>query len=75
MAKKSQVQKFRDAARAANADGSEERFNATLKDLAKSPREAKALEGETLEDLADELGQNDPTAPKGGKTDTDESSG
>jgi hypothetical protein len=39
--KKSQVQKFREAAKEAGADESEERFNATLKDLAKTPREAK----------------------------------
>ena len=41
MAKKSQVEKFREAAKEAGTDDSEERFNATLKDMAKSPREAK----------------------------------
>ncbi len=41
MAKKSQIKKFREAAREAGTDDSEERFNATLKDLAKSPREAE----------------------------------
>jgi hypothetical protein len=41
MAKKSQVQKFREAAKEAGTDESEERFNATLKDLAKSSREAE----------------------------------
>jgi hypothetical protein len=46
--KKSQVEKFREAAREAGTDESEERFNATLKDLAKSPREAK------------QIGQNEP---------------
>lgn len=39
--KKSQVEKFREAAKEAGADDSEEHFNATLKDLAKSPRESK----------------------------------
>ena len=33
--KKSQVEKFREAAREAGADGSEDAFNATLKHLAK----------------------------------------
>jgi hypothetical protein len=41
MAKKSQIQKFREAAKEAGSDESEERFNATLKGLAKLPREAK----------------------------------
>ncbi len=41
MAKKSQAEKFREAAKEAGTDESEEHFNATLKDLAKSPREAK----------------------------------
>jgi hypothetical protein len=45
---KSQVEKFREAAKEAGTDDSEERFNKTLKDLAKSPREGK------------ETGQNDP---------------
>jgi len=36
MAKKSQVEKFREAAKEAGTDDSEERFNATLKDMAKS---------------------------------------
>jgi hypothetical protein len=44
MAKKSQIQKFREAAKEAGTDDSEERFNASLKDLAKSPREAKENE-------------------------------
>jgi hypothetical protein len=48
MAKKSQVQKFREAAKEAGTDESEERFNKTLKDLAKSPRDAR------------ETGQNEP---------------
>jgi hypothetical protein len=56
MAKKSQVQKFRDAARAVGAHGSEERFNATLKGLAKKPREAKAQSGH-----AGERDQDKPT--------------
>jgi hypothetical protein len=38
---KSQIQKFRGAAKEAGTDDSEERFNATLNDTAKSPREAK----------------------------------
>jgi hypothetical protein len=45
---KSQVEKFREAAKEAGTDVSEERFNATLKDLAKTPREA------------DKAGQNEP---------------
>jgi hypothetical protein len=36
--KKSQVEKFREAAKQAGTDDSEARFNATLKDLAKTPR-------------------------------------
>jgi hypothetical protein len=52
---KSQIDKFREAAREAGTDESEDAFNATLKNLAKSPREAKghkelpssAHEGET----------------------------
>ena len=60
MAKKSQVQKFREAARQAGADESEERFNATLKDLARSPRSAAAVVGKT----PDELDHNDPTTKK-----------
>jgi hypothetical protein len=36
---KSQIEKFREAAKEAGTDDSEERFNATLKDLAKTPRE------------------------------------
>jgi hypothetical protein len=47
MAKKSQVQKFREAAKEAGTDESEDRFNETLKGLAKSPREAdKAAQNE-----------------------------
>jgi hypothetical protein len=53
MAKKTQIQKFREAARAAGTDDSEERFNATLKSLANSKRQAKAHEGKP--------GQNDPS--------------
>ena len=37
---KSQVEKFREAAKEAGTDDSEERFNATLKDMAKAPRDA-----------------------------------
>jgi hypothetical protein len=40
MAKKSQIQKFREAVREAGTDESEDAFNATLKDLAKAPRKA-----------------------------------
>jgi hypothetical protein len=46
--KKSQVEKFREAAKEAGTDDSEDTFNATLKGLAKSPREA------------DKAGQNKP---------------
>ncbi|HML06547.1 MAG TPA: hypothetical protein VK430_00260 [Xanthobacteraceae bacterium] len=52
MAKKSQIQKFWEAAREVGADESEERFNATLKGLAKAKREAKATRCG--------LGQHDP---------------
>jgi hypothetical protein len=41
MAKKSQLQKFREAAREAGTDDSEERFNMTLKQLAKKRREPR----------------------------------
>jgi hypothetical protein len=41
MAKRSQVQKFREAARKVEADDSEERFNSSLKALAKKSREPK----------------------------------
>ena len=44
MAKKTQIQKFRDAARKAGTDKSEERFNATLKGLAKAPRKVESSE-------------------------------
>jgi hypothetical protein len=49
--KKSQVEKFREAARKAGTDESEARFNTTLKDLAKAPREPKGegpLDEETV---------------------------
>jgi hypothetical protein len=42
MAKKTQIQKFREAARAHDADESEERFDARLKDLAKAKARSKA---------------------------------
>jgi len=48
MAKKTQILKFREAAKEAGTDDSEERFNATLKDLAKSSRET------------DKAGHNEP---------------
>lgn len=48
IAKKTQIQKFREAAKEAGTDESEERFNETLKGLAKSPREA------------DKAGHNEP---------------
>jgi hypothetical protein len=41
--KKSQVEKFREAAKEAGTDDSEERFNATLKDLAKASRGQKEM--------------------------------
>jgi hypothetical protein len=40
MAKKSQIEKFRAAARAAGTDESEQRFDETLKGLAKTPRKS-----------------------------------
>lgn len=44
MAKKSQIQKFREAAREAGADESAARFDATLKELGKRKRDPKARE-------------------------------
>ena len=41
MAKKSQVEKFREAAREAGTDESEDVFNETLKGLAKAPQKPK----------------------------------
>jgi hypothetical protein len=38
--KKTQIEKFREAAKEAGTDDSEERFNATLKGLAKTPHDA-----------------------------------
>jgi len=43
MAKKSQIEKFREAAREAGTDESEDAFNATLKGLAKAPRSPKEM--------------------------------
>jgi len=57
---KRKVQKIRDAVRAIGAEGSEHRFNTLLKSLANNRPQAKALDGKTLDDLADELGQNEP---------------
>jgi hypothetical protein len=64
MTQKSQVQKFRDAARAVGTHDSEKRFNATLKGLAKDRRDAKTSEGRSTKDRAEKLGQNDPNATK-----------
>ena len=50
--RKSQVEKFREAAREAETDDSEDRFNTALKDMARSPREAKQ-EGQKKRDDAD----------------------
>jgi hypothetical protein len=61
--KKSQVQKFREAAKEAGADNSEARFNATLKDLAKSPREAGQKEMPPSAD-AKEAGASSHQKPK-----------
>jgi hypothetical protein len=55
-----QIQKFKETACAIGADRSEQRFNTVLKSLANNRRQAKALDSKTLEDLADELGQNEP---------------
>jgi hypothetical protein len=41
--KKSQVEKFRKAAKEAGTDDSEERFNATLKNLAGTPQGRKEM--------------------------------
>jgi hypothetical protein len=43
MAKKTQVQKFREAAKEAGTDDSDERFNATLKDMAKKSHGQKVM--------------------------------
>ena len=50
MAKKSQVEKFREAAREAGTDESEEHFNATLKGLAKVPRKSTEPDKDDPED-------------------------
>jgi len=52
MAEKSQIEKFREAAKEAGTDDSEDAFNATLKNLAKAPRET------------DKPGQNTSGKPK-----------
>lgn len=67
MAKKSQIQKFREAARAAGTDDFEERFNATLKGLAKTKRKAKSQEDKSLNDLAKEPGRRSGAVPIGNK--------
>jgi hypothetical protein len=43
MAKKSQIEKFREAAKEAGTDDSEDAFNATLKGLAKTARGQKEM--------------------------------
>jgi hypothetical protein len=48
MAKKTQLQKFRESARAVETDDSEDQFNSVLKGLTKNRRQAKTLEGKTL---------------------------
>jgi hypothetical protein len=58
MAKKSQIQKFRDAAREAGTDESEERFNAALKELANTKRDPKTIDDKLLADIADGLPPN-----------------
>jgi hypothetical protein len=63
MAKKTQVQKFREAAKEAGTDDSEEHFNATLKDLAKSPRETGHKEMPPSAD-AKEAGASSHQKPK-----------
>jgi hypothetical protein len=52
MAKKSQIQKFREAAKAAETHDSEKRFNAALKAVAKSGREPRADNGKTAGERA-----------------------
>jgi hypothetical protein len=44
--KKSQIQKFREAAREHGADQSEERFNSTLRELAKHSRKPQPTANE-----------------------------
>lgn len=60
--KKTQIEKFREAARAHEADESEDAFNASLKAIATNKNVGPAMER-----LAEELGQTDPKWTKGGK--------
>jgi hypothetical protein len=61
MAKKSQVQKFRETARAVEASEDEEVFNSALRRVAKAdPKKVKeALDKGDVDALAEELGQTD----------------
>ena len=55
MAKKTQIQKFRETARKIGTHDSEKRFNEALETLVRNPKDPKPLD-----DLAEQLGQNDP---------------
>jgi hypothetical protein len=59
--KQTQIEKFREAAKEAGTDESEDRFNKTLKDLAKTPREAGHTE---LPSSADAGGADAPPHQK-----------
>lgn len=60
-AKKSQIDKFREAARAVETDGDEDKFNAALRKVSKADPEKvkKALERGETDSLAKDLGQTD----------------
>jgi hypothetical protein len=62
MAKKSQIDKFRETARAAEASEDEEVFNSALRKVAKAdPKKVKeALDKGDMDALAEELGQTEP---------------
>ncbi len=55
MAKKSQIDKFRDAAKAVEADDNEANFDAALRKIAKGDPRA-------LDEVAEKIGQKDPKA-------------
>jgi hypothetical protein len=57
MAKKSQIDKFRETARALETDESEDKFDATLRKVAAAKPDPRALD-----ELADIVGQKDPNS-------------
>lgn len=62
MAKKSQIEKFRDKARELGADESADKFDAALRKVATAKPAPKAIE-----ELADMVGQKDPNSGFGKK--------